>query len=424
VTSAEPTAADARGVALETARRVTRGALLSRELGRALDRADLPPRERALATDLAYGALRWRIWLDAALAPRLREPERLPEAVREALRLGAYEILRRGTPPHAAVHSWVEVARRHAPRLTGLVNAVLRRVEPPADPDPATRVALPRWMWRHLEAALGDRAEAAALAMRAPGPLWLSERADGAVDALREEGAEVEAGPIPGTLRVRPGRPLAQLRAFRDGLVQPQNPASAWVADALGASPGARVLDLASGRGVKAARLAAAGGRVEAVEAREAHVAQARRNLARLGLAATHRVADLRTPPADLEPAPYVLLDAPCTGTGTLRGHPELAFRLAPDDVADRAALQDRLLDTAAALTAPGGRLVYAVCSLTREEGPERVAALRARRPAFRPEPLAPPLPHRAAGDGAFLLPEGGLDGFFVARLRCGEGEA
>jgi 16S rRNA (cytosine967-C5)-methyltransferase len=200
--------------------------------------------------------------------------------------------------------------------------------------------------------------------------------------------------------------------------VQPQNPASAWVVAALDAGPGERVLDLASGRGVKAAQLAAAGARVEAAEADPAKVEQARANLARLGLEVEHRVADLRTVPLDLEPARHVLLDAPCTGTGTLRGHPELATRLAPADVTDRAVLQDRLLDTAAALVAPGGHLVYAVCSLTREEGPERVAALRDRTPAFRPEPLQPPVPHLPAGDGVFLLPEGGLDGFFVARLR------
>ena len=225
-------------------------------------------------------------------------------------------------------------------------------------------------------------------------------------------------GPVAGTLRVRPGRPLAGLRAFREGMVQPQNPASAWVAAALDAGPGDRVLDLASGRGVKAAQLAAAGARVEAVEADAAKVEQARANLARLGLEVEHRVADLRSVPPHLEPARHVLLDAPCTGTGTLRGHPELASRLGPEDVTDRAALQDRLLDTAAELTAPGGRLVYAVCSLTREEGPERIAALRARRPAFQPEPLRPPVPHLAAGDGVFLLPDDGLDGFFVARLR------
>lgn len=413
-----PPGGDAREIALELARRVTRGALLSRELGRALDRAGLAPRDRSLVTDLAYGVVRHRLWLDAALAARLRDPGGLPEEVLEALRLGAYEILVRGTPPHAAVDSWVTIVRRRHPRLAGLTNAVLRRLAPAGDADAATRASLPAWLWRRFEAALGPDAAAVAAAMRRPGPLWLTAFDPAAGEALESEGCDVADGPLPGTLRVRcPGR-LGDLRAFRDGLVQPQNPASAWVARATGARPGERVLDLCSGRGVKAAQLAAAGADVEAVELSARKVDQARRNLARLGLTVRHRVADLARGPGETEPAPRVLLDAPCTGTGTLRGHPEIALRLGEADLARATELQDALLDTAAALVEPGGVLVYAVCSLTPDEGPERIDALRTRHAAFAPEPLEPPLPHRAAGPGVFLLPEDGLDGFFVARLR------
>lgn len=409
---------EARELALDTARRVTRGALLSRELGRALDRAGLAPRDRSLVTDLVYGTVRHRIWLDAALAARLRDPGGLPEEVREALRLGAYEILVRGTPPHAAVDSWVTIVRRRHARLAGLTNAVLRRVAPPEGADAATRASLPGWLWRRFEAALGPGAEAAAAAMRRPAPLWLTAFDPAAAEALRAEGCEAADGPLPGSLRVRcPGR-LGDLRAFRDGLVQPQNPASAWVARATGAGSGERVLDLCSGRGVKAAQLAAAGAEVEAVELSERKVEQARRNLARLGLSVRHHVSDLARGPGDLAPAPRVLLDAPCSGTGTLRGHPEIALRLSEAALAGATELQDALLDTAAALVEPSGVLVYAVCSLTPDEGPERIDAFLKRHAGFAPEPLQPPLPHRAAGAGAFLLPEDGLDGFFVARLR------
>jgi len=410
--------ADARDVALETARHVTRGALLSRALGRALDASGMASRERALTTDLVYGSLRWRIWLDAALAPRLRDPGALPDDVREALRLGAYEKLIRGTPPHAAVSAWVDVVRDRSPRLTGLVNAVLRRVEPPADPSPAVRASLPEPLWRRIEAALGPQAEAAVAAMRAPAPLWLVDHAGDAAERLAADGSEVAAGPLHGTLRVRPSARLGDLPAFRDGAVQPMNPASYAVTRILDAPPGARVLDLCSGRGVKSAALATAGARVEAIERDPRKVEQARRNLARLGVEAHHRVADLSQPVPDVTPATHVLLDAPCSGTGTLRGHPEIALRFSEADLAEGVRLQERLLEQAAERVAAGGVLVYAVCALTPEEGPERVAAFLERHEGFTPDPVESGLPQRAAGPGTFLLPLDGLDGFYVARLR------
>jgi len=362
--------------------------------------------------------VRWSIWLDAALAPRLRDPDALPPETVAALRLGSYEKLVRGTPPHAAVDAWVELAGRDHPRLRGLVNAVLRRVEAPHDPDPATEASLPEWLWRRFERALGDDAAAAARAMREPAPLWLWALSHEATASLRQDGSRVDTGPLPGTLRVRPSSRLGDLPAFRQGLVQPMNPASLFVARSVQPAPGERVLDLCSGRGVKAAVLASMGARVEAVEAYPGKLQQARRNLARLGLEAQQRVADVRDPPSDLAPATKVLLDAPCSGSGTLRGHPEIALRLAETDLPALTELQDRLLDGARKLVSLGGTLTYAVCSLTPDEGPERVAAFLARDPSFEPQPLDVPLPQRALDGGAFLLPHDGLDGFYLARMR------
>ncbi len=416
--------ATARSLAVRTTRRASRGAFVTHELSRALAGSRLSPADRSHLTDLVYGALRHRIWLDAALAPRLRDPGALPEEVREALRLGTYEKLIRGTPVHAAVGAWVDEVRAVAPGLAGLANAVLRRVEAPTDPDPATRASLPGWLWRRLETALGSDAAEAASAMRTPAPLWLTAYAPDAAERLAAEGAEVEPGPLPGTLRVRPRRPLAETEAFRNGAVQPQNPASTAVTDALelpvaedGGAP-VRVLDLCAGRGVKTARLAATGAEVVAVELDPARIAASRANLRRLRLEARHLQADLRTPPNELPSAPYVLLDAPCSGTGTLRGHPEIVLRLREEHLSELTRTQDALLDAAVDRTEPGGRLVYAVCALTLDEGPERIAALRARRPEVVPDPWTPPLPHRTVGDGAFLLPRDGSDGFYVARLR------
>lgn len=397
-----------------------RGAFVSPVLSAQADRLD-DARDRALLTDLTYGALRHLIFIDACLAPRLDHPERLPARVRDALRLATYELLVRGTPPHAVVNEWVEIVGAEHPRLRGLVNAVLRRVAVPGDLSRARRLSLPDWLLGEFDAALGEHSDAAARAMLEPTPLWLSELRP-ATAALEEDGCAVTPGPVPGSLAARCPVPPARLTALRAGLAQPQNPASRLPPLALAPDPGARTLDLAGGNGIKAAQLAAAGARVTSVELDPGKSERARAHLTRAGLAAEFVTHDLRTVPP-LAPAPFVLLDAPCTGSGTLRGHPEIKLRLTPPDVAALAALQAELLDTAAALTQPGGTLVYSVCSLTPREGPEQAAAFLGRHPEFAPEPLdgAPYLADTetlAAGPGLFALPTRGLDGFYLARLR------
>lgn len=412
---------DPREVALATVLDMDRGGLLSRTLGRELDRTALDARDRALITDLTYGVVRWRIWLDAALAPRLRDPGALPDVVREILRLGSFEKLVRGTPPHAAVSSWVDVTKRHQPALRGLVNAVLRRVEPPRDVSPAVAASLPEALWHRFERVLHDRAADAAAAMREPAPLWLVTYAEDAAEQLRREGCEVADGPIEGTLRVRPSRRLGDLSAFANGAVQPMNPASLAVARAVPVGSGTRVLDLCSGRGVKSAALAARGAYVDAVEMAPGKIEQARRNLARLGFEVRHHIADLTTTTVSFEPAPAVLLDAPCSGTGTLRGHPEIALRFDEGELASLVSLQAQLLDRAADLTEPGGVLVYAVCALTPEEGPQAVEAFLERHPAFRSDDIDSGLATQPSGPGVFIVPHEGLDGFYIAKLRRSE---
>lgn len=377
--------------------------------------------DRAFVTDLVYGTLRWWPALDALLAARLATPDDLPDVVRDALRAGAYERLVRGTAAHAAVHAWVDVIKdRGGPerRLAGLANAVLRRVDLADARDPAASVALPPALWRHLHDALGERAADAARAMLRPGPLWLTAHAADAADRLRAEGAEVRPGPLAGSLAVRPGRALETLAAFRDGAVQPQNPSSAAVVAALGDVDGARVLDVGSGHGVKAAQLAAAGARVVAIERDARRSAVGERNLARLGRTATHLVADA-TRPLGVEPADAALLDAPCTGTGTLRGHPEIKLRWRPEDAASAAARQAAMLDAVADAVRPGGRLLYAVCALGSAEGPDQITSFLRRAGGWRAVAPTLPLPSVPAAVGAWILPDDeGLDGFYVALLR------
>ena len=407
----------ARILAVDVLRRVLRGAFLAPTLRGALDASDLEGADRSFVTDLSYGTVRRLAWLDAALAPRLRAPERLPERVLAALRLAAYDLLVRRTPRRAVVHAWVEVVKADEPRLSGLVNAVLRRVEAPPAPGPATAGAavLAR---RAVRGALGpEAAERSALAMLEPGPLWLRCYGEGAAQSLAADGCDTRPGPIERTLRVRSPVPVDRLVAYRNGLVQPQNPASSLPAEVLAVRAGERVLDLAAGNGIKTAQLAAAGGSVTAVDVDPRKEAPRRANLARLRLEARHLTADL-TRPADLTPAEAVLLDAPCTGTGTLRGHPEIKLRLTPEDVDLAAARQSAMLDTAADLTAPGGRLVYAVCSLTDTEGEGQLRAFLERHADFHVDPVSCSLPHVVASAGIYLVPEDGLDGFYLCRLR------
>ena len=371
-------------------------------------------------TALVYGALRFELALDAQLKPLLKRPDKLPPEVVEALRLGAFELLYRATPRHAAVSAWVEVVKGHHKRLAGLANAVLRRVQRLELP-PGTAAGIPEWLYGEWEARFGKtRAQDVADGMNEHDPLWLLTYHPQATHALLADGCEVQLGPIEGTLSVRLGRPLTELQAYRDGWVQPQNPASTLPVRLLEPEQGERIYDLASGGGVKAAQLAAAGAEVISVELHAGKLRRAEANLRRLGLSATGMVHDLRTPP-DLPPAPKVLLDAPCSGTGNLRGNPELRGRVTQDDVASLAALQRELLRTAAALTAPGGLLVYAVCALTKAEGPEMGRWFLAQFPEFEAEPFLFDLPADNAPEGSTVLPLGGLDGFFISRFRRAE---
>ncbi len=368
-------------------------------------------------TSLVYGTLRLELALDACLAPHLKRPDKLPPEVRDALRLGAYEILYRETPRRAAVNEWVEVTKRRSKKLSGLVNAVLRKVEWLELPT-ATRYGVPDWLFAEWETLFGaQRAEEVAKGMSGPEPLWLTSYHPQATHALIEEGCEVSLGRVDGTLAVRPSRPLAELSAYRRGWVQPQNPASTLPVRLLEAERGERVLDLASGNGIKAAQLAAAGARPLSIELHAEKLKRAQRNLARLGFEANSLAFDLRNVP-DISPAQKVLLDAPCTGTGTLRTHPELRTKVTQESAKDLFALQRELLTTAAKLTAPGGILVYAVCALTHAEGQGTTDWFLAHHPDFSAESFLFDLPAENTSQGSYIFPLNGLDGFYIARFK------
>ena len=406
----------------------TRGAALAL-LGAVLDRhrpldeaLDALPasdaRDRAAAHRLAAAVLRRLASLDAVIEPHLRRAP--PPPVRHILRLGAAGLLLLDTPPHAAVATAVALARaqRLAP-FAGLVNAVLRRV---ATAGPAAlaeldgpRLDTPPWLW----SAWGGDARAIADAQLVPAPLDLSlmpgRQPPPGGAALPGGGARYPAGTRP-----------ADLPGYEAGDFWVQDAAAALPARLLAARPGERVADLCAAPGGKTAQLAAAGAVVFAVDRDPARLARLRANLARLRLAAEPVAADAAAWRPDL-PLDAVLLDAPCSATGTIRRHPDVAHIKRAADLPALAAAQDRLLDAACAMLRPGGRLVFSVCSLQPEEGPARAAAARARLP-LDPDPVAAAelpgleaalLPGGWVRTTPALWPErGGLDGFFIARFR------
>ncbi len=398
-------------------RRVHRGAFSAPSLASALAESKLSDQDKGFVTALVYGALRLELALDAHLKPLLKRPDKLPAEVLDALRLSTFEILYRGTPRHAAANAWVDAVKAQQPRLTGLTNAVLRRVARLELP-PATAAGLPEWLYNEWSARFGaERAGDIAAGLNDADPLWLTAYHPEATHALLEDGCEVQFGPVESTLRVRLGRPLTELKAYKNGWVQPQNPASTLPVRVLGPTPDERVYDLASGSGIKAAQLAAAGAEVTSLELHPSKLERAEINLKRLGLHTKSIAHDLRTVP-NLPPAPKVLLDAPCSGTGTLRGNPELRGRVTQEEVASLAALQRDLLNTAAALTAPGGVLVYAVCALTEAEGPEQTRWFLDTFSDFEAEPFLFDLPADNGPEGSTIFPLDGLDGFYLVGFR------
>ena len=362
----------------------------------------IDPRDKAAAHRLAASVLRRAGTLDAALEPFLRKAP--PDPVRHILRIGAAALLLLDTPPHAAVATAVDLARaRGLAPFTGLINAVLRKLTPAAlDGLDSPRLDTPPWLW----ASWGREARAIATAHQLEAPL----------DLTLKPGAEAPPGgePLPtGSWRYPPGTRVADLSGFAEGNFWVQDAAAALPALLLAPQPGERIADLCAAPGGKTAQLSAAGAEVFAVEQSPARLVRLRENLARLNLPATIIQGDATTwqPEALLD---AVLLDAPCTATGTIRRHPEVAHLRRPRDVTSMAEQQSRLLAAAAAMLRPGGRLIYAVCSLQPEEGPAQFAAALATLP-LTPAPFDTPLPLTPEG-WLRTTPAQGMDGFFVAR--------
>jgi 16S rRNA (cytosine967-C5)-methyltransferase len=428
--SMKPRPATARLAALElTAAVLDRRQPLDAALEASPALAGLETRDRGFARLIATTVLRRLGQLDAAIAACLDKPLQ-PKArmARDLLRIGAAQLLFLGTPPHAAVDSTVELAEgaQLAP-YRGLVNAVLRRLTREGKDllaaQDAARLNLPDWLWTSWTRDFGEAAVRAIAAVQADEPpLDLSVNGEPAAWAAKL-GAEL----LPtGTLRLRHAGAVSELPGYDEGAWWVQDAAAALPAALFGDINGATVIDLCAAPGGKTMQLAAAGAGVIAIDRSDARLQRLRENAKRTGLAIEAIAADGATWKPQ-RPVGHVLLDAPCTSTGTLRRHPDAAWLKSQEDVQRMVALQDRLLDAAFAMLAPGGTLVYCVCSLQREEGADRIAALLARNDRVERRPIAAGevggLADLLTREGdlrtlpCHLGDQGGVDGFYAARL-------
>lgn len=410
-----------------------KGQPLDDALGRHDGFPGLDPRDRAFVRLLLATTLRRLGEIDEMLGAMIERPlDGAATAALQVLRLGAAQLLFLGTPAHAAVDTSVRLVEQfQLGYLKGLVNAVLRRISREGvallgDRDPA-RLNTPGWLWESWAESYGEETtRAIAAAHLTEAPLDITPRGD-----VERWAAELEADILPtGTLRRTAGGYIADLPGFAEGAWWVQDAAATLPAKLLGDIKGKSVADLCAAPGGKTAQLAASGAQVTAVDRSAPRLTRLQENLTRLQLECAIVEADA----AAWNGGPFdaVLVDAPCTATGTIRRNPDLPWQREPGDLARLTALQTRILNNAAALLKPGGTLVYATCSLEPEEAERQIETLLIRDAKLRRVPIDASevggvndfvsrvgdlrtLPCHLPNDEPRLS---GCDGFFAARLQ------
>lgn len=351
--------------------------------------------------------------------------------VHDILRLGVAQILFLDIPPHAAVHSSVEIAKRgpFAP-YSGLINAVLKRVATEGShflrPGQAAHMNTPKWLWKNWRQSWGHEATLAIAKMHEATPpldITLHPNQDPSfwMNAL-------DATLLPcGTLRRFTHGSVPDLPGFNDGVWWIQDAAASLPARLFGKVQEKNILDICAAPGGKTLQLSAAGACVTSVDCSSSRLTRLADNLRRTGLHATLVQADAQTW-RPLDQADGVLLDAPCTATGTIRRHPDTAHRKTPNDLYSLVSLQNKLLRSALTMVRPGGIIVYCTCSLQREEGEAQIMTLLSETNTVILDPITPQdignIPDVITPEGYLrtmpyqLGNQGGMDGFFTARLR------
>ena len=406
-----------------------RGRSLKAALGASLPTLD-DPRDRALVEAVVLDALRQRVRCNAALDAWTPRPLGQRDGMLRALLLAGLAQLSLGLPAHAALAATVEAARALGrAHQAGMVNALLRRAQreglPPADP----ALAWPQWLAQQVRADWPQQADAIFEASAQIAPMWLRVNRrwigrDDYLALLREAG--IEAAPDPAladALRLDAALPVQQLPGFDAGLVSVQDGAAQAVADALAPASSARVLDACAAPGGKAAHLAErdASLRITALDVDARRARRMQETFARLRLESIDvRTADAMQPDSWWDGTAFdaILIDAPCSATGIVRRQPDVLLHRREADIATLRGTQAQLLDALWPLLTRGGALVYATCSILQAENAAQVEAFLARTPDATLAPLDAGFGHDT-GCGHQRLPgEGGMDGFFIVRLR------
>ncbi len=423
--------------------------------GRSLDQAlqtalsdQLSARDQALVKALAFGALRWHHRHRLIVRELLERPLRSRDHILEALlSIGLFQLIDTRQPGYASVSATVDATRKlHRPRAAGLVNATLRRFQreqntwlPKALALDEGRYSHPQWMIDRLRKDWGERARQILTFSLARAPLWLRVNATRGDVTAYAESLQTEAGISATTLAgfpvaLCPERPLpvSSLPAFADGLVSVQDAAAQLAAELLDAAPGMRVLDACAAPGGKTGHiLERAAGQLDvvAVDADAARSALIRENLERIGFSAQIVIAEVQTTNnwarniSGEAVFDRILVDAPCSATGVIRRHPDIKFLRRPEDIAAFAVRQADILAALWPLLRPGGRLLYATCSVLREENHEVISEFLRRNPdaseVRAPHIVVPEAVEDEPGPGYQLLPgPANTDGFYYALME------
>jgi 16S rRNA (cytosine967-C5)-methyltransferase len=402
----------------------------------ALAERSVKPRDRALLRELCYGTLRWHPQLAALIKPLLAKPFKAKDSdVLALLLVGAYQLLHTRIPDHAALAATVEAARAMGKGwATGLINGVLRNLQRQASAlleklDPAAAAAHPEWLWQRLHRDWPAQAASIATANNGHPPMCLRVNA-GHTDIatylaqLAEQGiAATRCIAASGGIRLNTPCDVESLPGFGDGVVSVQDEAAQLAAPLLAVEPGQRVLDACCAPGGKTGHILESQpqlGELWALDSSADRLRRVEENLRRLGGAARLIAGDARATADWWDGVPFdrILLDAPCSGSGVIRRHPDIKLLRTAADISQLAALQRQLLDALWPLLAIGGVLVYATCSVLPEENSDVIAAFIGATPTAEAWSIDADwgLPQAV---GRQLLPAiDGSDGFFYARLR------